>query len=77
MDPGPRFAGLSFAVTNERRAVDKNDPYVVLLRRELIRAQARMRRAERERDRAVAALEELRQAKQRPQPKRAAKARRR
>lgn len=30
--------------------MDKNDPYLVLLRRELTRAQARLRRCERERD---------------------------
>lgn len=31
--------------------MDTNDKYLVLLRRELIRAQARLQRAERERDR--------------------------
>jgi len=36
--------------------VDRNDPYLILLRRELTRAQARLRRAERERDQAIAAL---------------------
>ena len=30
--------------------MDKSDPYLVLLRRELTRAQARLRRCERERD---------------------------
>lgn len=30
--------------------MDKGDPYLVLLRRELTRAQARLRRCERERD---------------------------
>jgi hypothetical protein len=37
--------------------LDRNDPYLVLLRRELTRAQARLRRAERERDQARAALD--------------------
>lgn len=37
--------------------MDKNDPYLVLLRRELTRAQARLRRCERERDALRAALE--------------------
>jgi hypothetical protein len=36
--------------------LDRNDPYLILLRRELTRAQARLRRAERERDQAIAAL---------------------
>jgi hypothetical protein len=40
--------------------IDRNDPYLVLLRRELTRAQARLRRAERERDALRAALEKLR-----------------
>ena len=35
------------------------DPYIVLLRRELTRAQARLRRCERERDALRAALETL------------------
>jgi len=39
--------------------VDRNDPYLILLRRELIRAQARLRRAERERDQALVTLERL------------------
>lgn len=34
----------------------QNDPYLVLLRRELTRAQARLRRCERERDALRAAL---------------------
>jgi hypothetical protein len=38
---------------------NRNDPYLVLLRRELTRAQARLRRAERERDQALAALAKL------------------
>jgi hypothetical protein len=37
----------------------KNDPYLVLLRRELTRAQARLRRAERERDALRDALAKL------------------
>lgn len=41
--------------------MERNDPYLVLLRRELTGAQARLRRAERERDRALAALEKLKQ----------------
>jgi hypothetical protein len=39
----------------------KDDKYVVLLRRELVRAQARLKRAERERDAALAENERLRQ----------------
>ena len=42
--------------------MERNDPYLILLRRELTRAQARLRRAERERDRAMAALERLQRA---------------
>ena len=40
-------------------APNRNDPYLILLRRELIRAQARLRRAERERDQARTALARL------------------
>ena len=40
--------------------MERDDPYLILLRRELTRAQARLRRTERERDRALAALERLR-----------------
>ncbi len=40
--------------------MERDDPYLILLRRELTRAQARLRRTERERDRALAALEQLR-----------------
>jgi multidrug resistance efflux pump len=39
--------------------MDRTDPYFVLLRRELTRAQARLRRCERERDALRAALEAL------------------
>ncbi|HEX4192086.1 MAG TPA: hypothetical protein VHY80_03270 [Stellaceae bacterium] len=39
--------------------MDRTDPYLVLLRRELTRAQARLRRCERERDALRAALEAL------------------
>lgn len=39
--------------------MNRQDPYLVLLRRELIRAQARLRRAERERDRALAELDDF------------------
>jgi uncharacterized protein (DUF3084 family) len=39
--------------------MDRIDPYLVLLRRELTRAQARLRRCERERDALRAALEAL------------------
>jgi len=42
--------------------LDRNDPYLILLRRELTRAQARLRRAERERDQAISALVRLRRA---------------
>ena len=38
----------------------RTDPYLVLLRRELTRAQARLRRCERERDALRAALDVLR-----------------
>ncbi|MBV9521594.1 MAG: hypothetical protein JO010_02300 [Alphaproteobacteria bacterium] len=38
----------------------RTDPYLVNLRRELTRAQARLRRAERERDRALAEAARLR-----------------
>ena len=54
--------------------MDPQDPYLILLRRELTRAQARLRRAERERDRALAALERMKQANARRaagRPKRA------
>jgi uncharacterized protein (DUF58 family) len=40
-------------------ALERNDPYLILLRRELTKAQARLRRTERERDRAIAALARL------------------
>ena len=39
--------------------VDRNDPYLILLRRELTRALAQLKRAERERDRALAIVERL------------------
>ena len=39
--------------------MDSDDKYVVLLRRELTRAQARLKRAERERDRLQAENERL------------------
>jgi hypothetical protein len=39
--------------------MERTDPYLVLLRRELTRAQARLRRCERERDALRAALEAL------------------
>ena len=45
--------------------MDRTDPYLALLRRELTRAQARLRRCERERDALRADLEALR-AKQSP-----------
>jgi hypothetical protein len=48
--------------------MDRTDPYFVLLRRELTRAQARLRRCERERDALRAALETL-QTKHRPSRK--------
>jgi hypothetical protein len=40
--------------------MDRSDPYLLLLRRELTRAQARLRRCERERDAMRAALDALR-----------------
>ncbi len=43
--------------------MDRNDPYLVLLRRELTRAQARLRRAERERDQALLVVDRLRRGK--------------
>lgn len=51
--------------------MDRTDPYFVLLRRELTRAQARLRRCERERDSLRAALEALKAQK----PSRQAKTR--
>jgi hypothetical protein len=39
--------------------MERADPYLVLLRRELVRAQARLRRCERERDALRTALEAL------------------
>ncbi|HKT20152.1 MAG TPA: hypothetical protein VJR47_19015 [Stellaceae bacterium] len=53
--------------------MDRNDPYLILLRRELTRAQARLRRAERERDRALAMLERLRKAPMRKRKARKAR----
>jgi hypothetical protein len=53
--------------------VERNDPYLILLRRELTRAQARLRRAERERDRALAVIERLRKPRKGPMRKSAAK----
>jgi hypothetical protein len=49
--------------------MEQTDPYLVLLRRELTRAQARLRRCERERDALRTALEALK-AKIRSQKKR-------
>jgi hypothetical protein len=48
---------------------NRNDPYLILLRRELIRAQARLRRAERERDQALAALAQLQQKTRKSPPR--------
>lgn len=42
--------------------MERNDPYLILLRRELTRALAQLGRAERQRDRAIAALERLQRA---------------
>jgi hypothetical protein len=58
--------------------LERNDPYLILLRRELTRAQARLRRAERERDRALAAVARLQKsngktARKKAAPSRAAK----
>lgn len=52
--------------------MDRFDPYLVLLRRELTRAQARLRRCERERDALRAALDAL---KAKRSPAKAARAR--
>ncbi len=49
--------------------MDHTDPYLVLLRRELTRAQARLRRCERERDALRAALA-AQQAAKTPQKRR-------
>ncbi len=53
---------------NRRCAMSPDDKYLLLLRRELTRAQARLKRAERERD---AALEENKKLKERLQRRRA------
>ncbi len=58
---------------DDQGRMERNDPYLILLRRELTRAQARLRRAERERDRAVAALERLQRASGKPSRRRPAK----
>jgi uncharacterized protein involved in exopolysaccharide biosynthesis len=50
--------------------MDRTDPYFVLLRRELTRAQARLRRCERERDALRATLETLKAQQQRKKAKR-------
>jgi hypothetical protein len=47
--------------------MDRTDPYLVLLRRELTRAQARLRRCERERDALRRALDALKARDRRPQ----------
>jgi hypothetical protein len=49
--------------------MERTDPYLVLLRRELIRAQARLRRCERERDALRAAIESLNAKKRRGKDK--------
>ncbi|HWI29007.1 MAG TPA: hypothetical protein VN668_18675 [Stellaceae bacterium] len=49
---------------------DTNDRYLVLLRRELVRAQARLKRAERERDAALAENERLKAKLAEPKKKR-------
>jgi len=56
--------------------MNRNDPYLVLLRRELTRAQARLKRAERERDQLRAALAGLQRqpAKRRPRRQKISKA---
>jgi len=53
--------------------VDRNDPYLILLRRELTRALARLKRAERERDRAFATIERLQRTDGKASRRRAAK----
>jgi hypothetical protein len=49
--------------------MNRTDPYLVLLRRELTRAQARLRRCERERDALRDALEALKAKKPSRRPK--------
>jgi len=81
LDAGARLARLSHLGSGAigGRDVDRNDPYLILLRRELTRALARLKRAERERDRALATIERLhrsdgkssrRRTAKRPRPKR-------
>ena len=47
--------------------MDRTDRYLVLLRRELVRAQARLKRAERERDELAAENVRLKKRLKRPQ----------
>lgn len=71
---GALDAGARAAVTGasaQPPEMDINDKYLVLLRRELTRALAQLRRAERERDRALAENVRLRGRKANPRPKRA------
>jgi hypothetical protein len=63
-------------VKDDQGRMERNDPYLILLRRELTRAQARLRRAERERDRAIAALERVQRANGKVLPRRPAKRKR-
>lgn len=50
--------------------MERNDPYLILLRRELTRALARLARAERERDRAIATLARLQFPRSKTTPRR-------
>jgi hypothetical protein len=60
---GPAFPGeppvTAAGVNDGQSRMERNDPYLILLRRELTRALARLARAERERDRAIATLARL------------------
>jgi hypothetical protein len=53
------FTSFRDCLLQRSNTMDRVDPYVVLLRRELTRAQARLRRCERERDALRDALEAL------------------
>ncbi|HXZ01028.1 MAG TPA: hypothetical protein VEI03_13585 [Stellaceae bacterium] len=55
------LSGTARSGDNSRRPMTAEDKYLVLLRRELTRAQARLKRAERERDEALEENRKLRQ----------------
>ena len=60
LDGGAGIAGVSRSHRGDGGSrMERNDPYLILLRRELTRALARLARAERERDRAIATLARL------------------